>query len=343
VQRDTRQARPLPPAPPPHTHTLQSASESLDLINAARPARFARTLTEAPPESYPPAEGASAPPAPAAPANASLVLPSHLSASCSTSEGAPCPVTLTLQAAFYPSPDVLTNIFPAQLLQVGGPPSACRRGSPACFPPRQPACLQQPCCSRCAQGGRPRQTFAPPPPATAPHHHRQVASVTNVTAITGVLSFSVPDWPAASVGLCDSTTAITGACDMHILLPAPDYQLTRRTVSCPAPPPPPHLAPAPALQRAPAMPRSLMGRPQHAQVALQPARRLCGNQQPLQLWPARAWAWGCVLCRPTSAQPRPEALPAPPLPPQVCMRVQDGELVGFPRHPSVAFLGGGHA
>jgi hypothetical protein len=58
----------------------------------------------------------------------------------------------------------------------------------------------------------------------------QVASVTNVTAITGVLSFSVPDWPAASVGLCDSTTATMGMCDMQILLPATGYQLTRKTV-----------------------------------------------------------------------------------------------------------------
>ncbi len=82
----------------------------------ARPRRASRTLAQA--EGAPPAEdGYPAAAAAAAAGNASVVLPGYLSSSCSTSAGAPCPITLTLQATYFPSPDVLTDIFPAQLLQ----------------------------------------------------------------------------------------------------------------------------------------------------------------------------------------------------------------------------------
>lgn len=58
------------------------------------------------------------------------------------------------------------------------------------------------------------------------------AAVTNITSITGVLTFDLPDWPASDVGVCDSTESVAGRCDMHVLLPASDAFVASRSTAC---------------------------------------------------------------------------------------------------------------
>jgi hypothetical protein len=118
-------------------------------------------------------DAAAEPPPPPPAANASVVLPSYLSSSCGAADGASCPVAITLQATYYSSAALFTEVFPSQLLPT--------------------------------------------------------MAVTNITAVTGVLEFFVPDWPAADVGVCDSTEAAAGECDMHVLLPAAEYVAARPT------------------------------------------------------------------------------------------------------------------
>jgi hypothetical protein len=58
------------------------------------------------------------------------------------------------------------------------------------------------------------------------------AAITNITSVTGVLTFDLPDWPASDVGVCDSTESVSGRCDMHVLLPASSNFVASRSTAC---------------------------------------------------------------------------------------------------------------